>query len=126
MDFGDQYPFPDKECYENFNIWAEEISRVYNYIPISFEESRHLINTTNDLSKKAVGLNFNHTWVEHHEDRDWFFGVFYDVMNRPVIQFIIGDGIPHITSGIHASLVYNWLKQWRRDLESGEIILLHQ
>lgn len=126
MDFGDQYPFPDKECYENFTIWAKQISRVNNYIPISFEESRTLINTTSDSTKKAIGLDFTHTWTEQLEERDWYFGEFYDDKKRPVIRFIVGDGIPHITSGIHASLVYNWLKQWSRDQESGEIIYSKQ
>jgi len=121
MDFGDPFPFPDKECYENFNIWAKEIALVHNYQPISFEESRILIKSTDDLTKKAVGLNFNHTWIEHFEERDWFFGEFYDVNNRPVITFIIGDGIPHITSGIHATLVYNWLKQWSRNPKTKEL-----
>lgn len=122
MDYGDPYPFPDRECYENFNIWAKEIACVQNYQPISFEASRELINTTLDSTKKAVGLDFTHTWTEQLEERDWFFGEFYDNQYRPVIQFIVGDGIPHITSGIHASLVYAWLKQWSRDQETGELV----
>lgn len=122
MDFGDPFPFPDKECYENFNIWAKDIAKVSNYIPLSFEDSRLLINTTTNLTKKNVGLDFKHTWTEEIEDREWYFGEFYDNQYRPVIQFIIGDGIPHITTGAHASLVYAWLKQWSRDLETNELL----
>jgi hypothetical protein len=121
MDFGDPYPYPDQACYENFTIWAKDIARVHNYQAINFEESRDLMNTTDDLSKKSIGLNFTHTWTEHLEDRDWYFGEFYDKQYRPVIQFIVGDGIPHITSGVHASLVYSWLKQWSRDQETKEL-----
>lgn len=121
MDFGDPFPFPDKECYENFNIWAKDIAKVSNYVPLSFEDSRLLINTTTNLTKKNVGLDFKHTWTEEIEDREWYFGEFYDNQYRPVIQFIIGDGIPHIPSGVHASLVYAWLKQWSRNLETNEL-----
>lgn len=122
MDYGDPYPFPDKECYESFNIWAEKIARVHNYQPMSFEESRDFINATQDKTKQAIGLDFQHTWTEHREERDWLFGEFYDQTYNPVIQFVVGEGIPHITSGIHASLVYTWLKQWSRNQENGELV----
>jgi hypothetical protein len=115
MDFGDCYPFPDEECYENFNIWAGKIARVHDYKNMSLSQAKTLIGSTTDASKKVVGLNFDHTWIETWEGRSWYFGDFYDVNQQPVIRFILGDGIPHITSGIHATLVYDWLRKWSRD-----------
>ena len=57
---------------------AKEITRVQTYQAINFEQSRDLINITDDLSKKSIRLNFTHTWTEHLEDSDWHFGEFYD------------------------------------------------
>ncbi len=122
MDFGDRYPFPDRECYENFNIWMEKICKVREYQPISFEDSRILIQETEDRVKKAIGVDFHHTWIEHFEGRDWLYGEYDDSRMRPVSLFICGDGVPHITTGCHASLVWNWMKQWHRDLETGELV----
>lgn len=122
MDYGDQYPFPDKECYENFNIWMEKISRVHKFKAITYGESRMLIERTDNKVKKSIGVDFETTWIEHLEEREWYFGEFYDEFHRPVVRFVCGEGIPHITSGIHASLVWNWLKLWSRDLSTGKLV----
>jgi len=122
MDYGDAFPYPDQACYENFTIWANKIARVDSYQNLSFEDARIMMDHTEDSVKKAIGLDFNATWIEHLEERDWLFGAFYDADHRPVIQFICGEGIPHITSGIHASLVWNHLKKWSRDLETGKLL----
>jgi len=122
MDFGDRYPFPDQECYENFNIWMREICKVSDYQSISFEDSRKLIHETDNRVIKAIGVNFKKTWIEHFEERDWYFGEFYDNKRRPIVKFICGEGVPHIMTGCHASLVWNTIKQWSRNLETGELI----
>ncbi|MGM9606116.1 MAG: hypothetical protein ACI3XJ_01275 [Oscillospiraceae bacterium] len=120
MDFGDAYPFPDRECIENFNIWAKYISKVKDYQELTFEQSQAIAQNAEDAAKAAVGLDFQKTWSQHFEERDWHFGEFYDAQDRPVIRFVIGEGVPHIMTGCFAALVWDYLKHWSKDPASGE------
>lgn len=121
-DFGDKYPYPDEECIENFNIWAEHIAKVRGYMPITFARSRELSKSSTDPAKKAVGLDFFRTWTQHFEERDWYFGEFYGEEGEPVIRFIVGEGVPHVVTGCHAPLTWEFFKHWSKDPQTGESI----
>ncbi len=120
-DFGDAYPFPDLECIDNFNIWAQEIAKVHNYKKITFEESKKITETASEPAKRAIGLDFDRTWEEHYEERDWYSGEFYNDRGWPVIRFTVGEGVPHIMTGCFASVVWDYLKHWSRDVETKEL-----
>ncbi|MGM9602093.1 MAG: hypothetical protein ACI3W5_11025 [Faecousia sp.] len=122
MDFGDAYPFPDKECIDNFNIWARDIAKVKDYKEITFEDSQHIAEYGPDEISRAVGVEFKKTWIQHFEERDWYFGELLDAKGNPTIHFVVGEGVPHITTGCFAELVWDALKHWSRDSETGESI----
>jgi hypothetical protein len=121
MDYGDTYPFPDKECYENFNIWMKDICRVNHWQDISFEEGK-IIAAKNQGIEKMIGVPFQKTWSEHFEGRNWYFGQQFDAASRPIVQFVCGEGVPHVMTGCFASLVWEALKHWSRDPRTGELI----
>lgn len=121
-DFGDRYPFPDAECVENFNIWAAEIAKVRDYRPATFEESRRLAERSGDPAKRAVGLDFQRTWSQRFEGRDWYFGDFYGAEGASVVRFIIGKDVPHVVTGCHAGLMWEFFRHWSKDPETWESI----
>lgn len=122
MDGGDAYPFPDEECFENFNIWMERIAKVKDYKPINLEKSQILIASTDDPVKKTVGLDFQKTYTVHEEDRDWYVGEYFDEKGIVNVRFVIGEGIPHITTNAMVEFVWDFLKHWSRDTKTGESI----
>jgi poly(3-hydroxybutyrate) depolymerase len=122
QDGGDTYPFPDQECFDNFNIWMERISKVKDYKPMNLEESKALIASTDDPAKKAVGVDFQKTYTIHKEDREWYVGEYFDENGVANVRFVIGEGIPHITTDAMVEFVWDFLKHWSRNPETGESI----
>ena len=120
-DLGDRYPYPDPECLENFNIWAHDIAKVADYKPLSFADSQALQQSDN-ASKRAVGLDFDRTWTQHFEERDWYFGDFLGENGEPVVRFIVGQDVPHVVTGCHAPLTWEYFKHWSKDSQTGESI----
>lgn len=118
-DFGDVYPYPDPECYENFNIWAGEICRVPGYRPITFAQAQRLAAQSDDPAIRWTGLPFPRTWTRHMEGRPWYFGEFPGAGGEPLIRFVIGKDLPHEVTNCHVRLVWDWLKCWSRDPATG-------
>lgn len=118
-DFGDKYPFPDAECIENFNIWARDIAKVKDYAPIDFLTSRRLAAEC-EGAKGAVGLDFQKTDVRHFEERDWYIGEFLGDEGAAVIRFVVGEGVPHVVTGCHAALQWEFFRRWSKDPDTGE------
>lgn len=121
-DFGDRHPYPDQECFDNFTIWMQEIAKVRDYPAIDLAQSKQLTAETNDPVVKAIGLKFHKTWTEHFEERDWHFGEYYNEDGQAVCRFVMAEGVPHMITGCMPSLVWDFLKHWSRDPETGKSI----
>lgn len=119
-DFGDKYPLPDPECVENFNIWAKEIAKAADYQEMTFEQSQNLAAHSADNVKRAAGIDFTKTWISFFEERNWFFGEYYGEKGEPVIRVILGEGVPHVVTGCHARLTWEFFCHWSKDLTTGE------
>lgn len=120
-DYGDRWPFPDEECFENFNIWAKDICKVADYSPMTLSESLQIIEKSSDPSERAAGMRLPETGSFELEDRQWFTGQFKDDLDRPVLQIILAVGMPHVITDAHAPLSWEFLKHWSRDPETGEL-----
>lgn len=120
-DYGDTYPFPDRECYENFNIWMKDICRVKDWKDISYEEGIEIAVKGTGIEKK-IGVPFQKKWVENFEERNWYFGQQFDAAGRPIVEYVCGEGVPHIMTGCFASVVWEALKHWSRNPQTGELI----
>lgn len=120
MDFGDRYPFPDPECYDNFNLWMKDICKVKDWKDVSFAEGQSLITNGIGIERK-IGVPFEKKWTEIHEERNWLYGQQFDSAHRPICQFVCGEGVPHVMTGCVASIVYEALKHWQRDRNTGQL-----
>jgi hypothetical protein len=122
MDGGDRYPFSEEVHFTNFNIWMEHIVKVSGYEKMSLAISRELAAKSQDPTKKAFGLNFQHTFVTHIEGIDWFGGDYYAEGGYAVARFITGNGLPHAQTKYHASIIWDFLKHFSRDRKTGNSI----
>jgi len=120
-DFGDRWPFPDEECFENFNIWAEKICKVADYTPMTLEESKKIIETSADRSERAAGLRFPTTSTFELEDRQWYVGEYPDAVGRTILKVILAEGLPHVITDAHAPLAWEFVRHWSRDPETGTL-----
>jgi len=119
-DFGDKYPLPDPECVENFNIWAQSIARVRDYAPIDFAASQALAGKAEKDARSAVGLDFHRTFIQRFEERNWYIGDFLGQEGVPVIRFVVGEGVPHVVTGCHAPIQWDFFRHWSKDPITGK------
>ena len=120
-DYGDVYPFPDSECFENFNIWAQDICNIHNYTPTTIEEAKQRIAEATDPMIKNTGIVFHKTWKEKLEGRNWYFGELYNRQGHPWIRVVLAEDVPHEVTNCHVRLVWEWLKHWRRNAVTKEV-----
>jgi hypothetical protein len=122
MDGGDRYPFSQKEHFINFNIWMQIIVKAPGYKKMSLAKSRELVEHSPDPAKKAFGLDFQNTFVTHIEGIDWFCGEYTGEDGYPICRFITGEGLPHAQTKYHASIIWDFIKHFRRDRNTGKSI----
>lgn len=107
---------------ENLNIWQRDIAQVKNYAPISREELTERLTTAEDAVGREFGLSFDRSYEFRAEGTDWLGGDLYGEDGAPVMRMIRAKGIPHIIWESQASLVWDFLKHFRRDINTGESI----
>ena len=120
-DYGDRWPFPDEECFENFNIWGQKICKVPGFTPINLAKSKMIIETTDDPVEKAAGMRFPATYSFEKEERIWYVGQCPDENGHPILKVILAVGLPHVITDAHAPLAWEFLRHWSRNPRTGEL-----
>lgn len=120
-DYGDRWPFPDEECFENFNIWAEKICKVPEFIPVSLAKSKMIIDISDDPVERAAGMRFPFTYTFEEEERIWYAGEFRDEKGHPILKVMLAEGLPHVITDAHAPLAWEFLKHWSRNPVTGKL-----
>lgn len=120
-DYGDRWPFPDEECFENFNIWAEKICKVPDFTPMTLEKSKVIISSSPDQVEREAGMCFPKTSTFEMEDRIWYVGEYPDEDGHAILKVILAEGLPHVITDATAPLAWEYLKHWSRDPETGEL-----
>jgi len=120
-DYGDRWPFPDEECFENFNIWAKTICKVRDYTPMTLADSKLIIETSDDPVERACGMRFPVTYTFEEEEREWYVGEFPDEDGHASLKVMLAEGLPHVITDAHAPLAWEFLKHWSRNPETGKL-----
>lgn len=118
MDGGDAYPLSTEEGIANFNIWMERIVKIQNYPAASLSQTRCFANESSDLTKRYLGFEFHNTYSLSLEGLNWHVGEYLS-KGAVYARFIVGEGVPHTQTKYHAALVWDFLKHFSRDLETG-------
>jgi hypothetical protein len=121
MDGGDVYPLTTDKAYKNFNIWMSVISKINNFENQSLEHRDWLIENGNP-TQKVFGFDFQKTWEEDIEGLHYYCGEYYDENNIPYARFMSAEGIPHMMPNSSVGIVWEYLKHFRRDIDTGESI----
>lgn len=122
QDGGDSWPLEEEGYFTNINLWMEGVAKVKDYTPQTLAGSQSLIASSQDTVKRVFGLDFQQTWIEYAEETFWYCGEYYGGRGESVARFIGIDGLPHIHCKGVAREIYQYLQQFSRDTESGELI----
>ena len=75
-----------------------------------------------DQAIASTGLPFENTYIEQMDGTDWYIGEFFNEEGLCVVRVAVVEGMPHWPSGSWAEYNWEFLKQWSRDVETGESI----
>ncbi|MDC7287546.1 alpha/beta hydrolase [Blautia schinkii] len=102
--------------------WMTEVAKIEDFIPLNPGEARLLCKNSPDRVKREFGLDFHRTWVDYMEGTYWYCGQFEDAKDIPMARFISVEGLPHIHCRNIAVQIWSYLRQFRRDRETKDLI----
>ena len=65
-------------------------------------------------------------YVQYYDGRAYYTGEWFNDDGVNMVQAVAIEGLPHWLSGSFPNVVWNFLKQYARDTETGELIVLNQ
>ncbi|MDR1801451.1 MAG: hypothetical protein LBQ95_06405 [Lachnospiraceae bacterium] len=107
---------------ENLNIWLREIGKIKNYTPLTLDGIKDLLRNSDDPVEKESGLIFDKTFSFTAQGTNWIGGDYYGDDGAPAVRYVRAYGIPHVIWESEANVVWDYLKHFRRDLNTGESI----
>ncbi len=107
---------------QNLDVWMKEIAQVQNYEPLTREGITELLLHAEDPVECEFGLKFDRKGTFRAQGTDWLGGEFIGKDGAPVMRILRAKGVPHIIWESQANLVWDFLKHYRRDPQTGESI----
>lgn len=107
---------------ENLNIWLREMAQIASYQPLTLEDIEEKLKNGADEFEKEFGLTFDRTYSFRAQGADWIGGDFYGTDGVCVMRCIRAKGLPHVVWESQANIVWDYIKHFRRDQETGESI----
>lgn len=121
QDGGDAWPLSDEAGFDTLNRWMSSVGKAAAYRPMSVKRARELA-ADSDTVKRKFRLDFDETWIGYAEGTFWYCGQFYDPAQIPIARFVGIRGLPHLHCKMQAVEIFSYLRQFSRDLDTGEII----
>ena len=106
----------------SLRAWIGEIAKAQSAKLPTYPEVIDLLAHAEDPVEREFGLHFDRSWSFHVQGADWLGGEFYGADGAPVMRWARAQGVPHMVWESQANLVWDYLKHFRRDLETGESI----
>ncbi|MDR1801454.1 MAG: hypothetical protein LBQ95_06420 [Lachnospiraceae bacterium] len=107
---------------ENLNLWMRDIAQLKNYTPLTLESIEEKLRNPADEFEKEFGLSFDKTFSFHVQGVDWIGGDYYGQDDVVVMRLIRAIGLPHVVWESQANIVWDYIKHFRRDQNTGESI----
>lgn len=107
---------------ENLNIWMRDIAQLKNYKPVTLDSIENRLKNPSDEFEAEYGLQFDQTYTFHVQGADWLGGDFYGVDGAPVMRYVRAKGLPHVVWESQANIVWDYIKHFRRNPDTGESI----
>lgn len=107
---------------ENLDIWLREIAQIKNYSGVTLETIEEKLRNPSNQFEAEFGLVFDKTYTFQAQGVDWLGGDFYGKDDTVVMRCIRARGLPHVVWESQANIVWDYIKHFRRNPETGESI----
>lgn len=107
---------------KNLDIWMRDIAQIKNCSPLTRDGITGLLLGSDDPVKREFGLDFDRRYSFRAQGTDWLGGDYFGADGAPVMRMIRAEGVPHVVWTSQANIVWDYLKHFRRDPETGESI----
>lgn len=121
--FGSELPVGSaRDAVASLSSWMQDVAKISPFAPLTYEGVMERLKQEQDPIEKEFGLEFHRTYRFHVQGTDWLGGEFYGADQAPVMRWARAQGVPHMVWESQANLVWDYLKHFRRDMETGESI----
>lgn len=124
-DRNNHFPYGQKGAgqIEGLNRWL-----ALNGIDDSFteEECIDIADHSPYVAERKLGLTSDNTCIQYYDGTQYYTANWYNDDGVNMVQAIAIEGMPHWLTGAFPKLVWNFMKQYARDTETGELIVLNQ
>ncbi len=93
---------------------------------VTLEECQEIVNTTDDYAQKMLGLEADEIYTQYYDGTAFYTADFYNEDGVNMIKIINVDGMIHWMTQSMAQASWNFMSQYARDTETGELIVLNQ
>lgn len=107
---------------ENLNLWMRDMAQLRNYKPITLGDIEAKLKAPADPFEAEFGLTLEKTFTFTVQGVDWLGGDLYGTDGAPVMRYVRAKGLPHVVWESQANIVWDYLKHFRRNPETGESI----
>lgn len=108
---------------DSLNRWFEINGIDWEFTP---EECLEIADTSEDLAERKLGLKSDSTYIQYYDGTEYYTADYYNEEEINMMKIIAIEGMPHWLTGSFPRIVWSFLKQYARDTETGELIVLNQ
>lgn len=110
------------DAVESLNFWLENVAKVADFVPLTYDGVMDRLNHSEDAVEREFGICFPRTYGFRAQGTDWIGGEFYGTDGAPVMRWARAWDIPHMVWESQSNLVWDYIKHFRRNTQTGESI----
>ncbi|MCI8318915.1 MAG: hypothetical protein HFG96_10470 [Lachnospiraceae bacterium] len=93
---------------------------------VTLEGCQELVDTTEDPVQKKIGLEADRLYTQYYEGTEFYTADFFNEDGVNMIKIINVEGMIHWMTQAMAQNAWDFMSQYARDTETGELIVLNQ
>lgn len=117
------YDVTGEDAIKGLNHWFE-VNKLDRRATL--EECQEIVDTTEDTAQKKLGLDADEIYTQYYDGTEYYTADFYNEDGINMIKVINVDGMIHWMTQSMAQVAWDFMSQYGRDTETGELIVLNQ
>ncbi len=109
-----------EEKIAGFNLWLAATGAIGE--ELTLEASEEISETSDDIVRQLIGIDFAETEIRELDDTDYYIGSFQNEDGATVYEWVCIEGQMHWPAPSMPSICWEFLSQFSRDVETGELI----
>ncbi|MGM9537774.1 MAG: hypothetical protein ACI3VN_05530 [Candidatus Onthomonas sp.] len=122
LDGGDMWPLNTDQCVSSYNFYMEKVAKLKDFEPLTLQKTYEIAADDEDTVQRLFGMKFDATWIQPVYDTFLYMAESYNGAGVPMARFGCFLGMPHTQCPMQAELIWSYLSQFSRNLETGELI----